>query len=109
MSEIIKIIDERGTQKGKKQTKKGTRGTEAIAKGWKINDFVEHFLQFLCKASLIFKSNLELLFERKERGLFESKRDVVECRCLNIWDLLSFLICSSILVLKWWQARCYID
>ena len=30
MSEIMKIIDERGMQKGKK--KKGTRGTEAIAK-----------------------------------------------------------------------------
>ena len=28
----------------------------------------------------------------------------LECRCLKIWDLLSFLICSSILVLKWWPV-----
>ena len=37
---------------------------EAIAKGWEINDFVESFklgfLQLICKASLIFKSNLGL-------------------------------------------------
>ena len=31
----MKIIDERETKK------KNTRGTEAIAKGWQINDFVE--------------------------------------------------------------------
>ena len=28
---------------------------------------------------------------------------VAECRCLKIRDLVSFLICSTILVLKWWQ------
>ena len=28
----------------------------------------------------------------------------LECRCLKIWNLLSFLICSSILVLKWWPV-----
>ena len=38
MSKIIKIIDERETQKQKKKQYK-TRGTEAIAKGWEINDF----------------------------------------------------------------------
>ena len=48
MSKIIKIIDERETQKqNKKQknththTKNRTRGTAAITKGWEINDFVE--------------------------------------------------------------------
>ena len=35
------IIDETETQIKKKE-KKGTRGTEAIAKGWEINDFIEH-------------------------------------------------------------------
>ena len=39
----MKIIDERGMQKGKK--KKGTRGTEAIAKEREINDFVERLSQ----------------------------------------------------------------
>ena len=39
-----------------------------------------------------------------ERELYESKHVTVECRCLKIWDLLSFLICSSILVLKWRQV-----
>ena len=41
MSEITKIIDQRGMQKGKKKKKrKEIRGTEAIAKGWEINDFL---------------------------------------------------------------------
>ena len=64
------------------------------------------FLQLICKAFLIFKSNLELplsiIFLKKE--LHVSKHVLVECRCLKIWDLLSFLICSSILVLKWQQV-----
>ena len=37
----MNVIDERKTQKKKKKNKKRTRGTEAIAKGWEINDFVE--------------------------------------------------------------------
>ena len=42
----MKIIDERGMQKGKKKKKrKETRETEAIAKGWEINDFVERLSQ----------------------------------------------------------------
>ena len=41
----MKIIDERGMQKGKKKKRKETRGTEAIAKGWEINDFVERLSQ----------------------------------------------------------------
>ena len=63
-------------------------------------------IQQICKASLIFKSNLELSLSiiLKERKLYESKYVVVECWCLRICDLLSFLIFSSILVLKWRQA-----
>ena len=36
----MNVIDERKTQKKKKKQEKRTRGTEAIAKGWEINDFV---------------------------------------------------------------------
>ena len=40
----MKIIDERELQKTKKekQTKTGARETEAIVKGWELNDFVVH-------------------------------------------------------------------
>ena len=44
------------------------------------------FLQLICKAFLIFKSNLELALSiiLKQRELYESKHVVVECRCLKI-------------------------
>ena len=40
----MKIVDERETQKtAKKETKtEKSKGGEAIAKGWKLNDFVVH-------------------------------------------------------------------
>ena len=41
--EIMKAIDKREMQKTKeKQSQKGARGTEAIVKGWELNDFVVH-------------------------------------------------------------------
>ena len=42
------------------------------------------FLQLICKASLIFKSNLELALSiiLKQRKLYESKQGPMECRCL---------------------------
>ena len=42
--EIMKTIDERETQKTtkEKQRQKGARETEAITKGWVLNDFVLH-------------------------------------------------------------------
>ena len=48
--------------------------------------FKQGFLQLICKASLIFKSNLELALSiiLKERELYESKHVAVECRCLKI-------------------------
>ena len=111
MSEIIKIIDERETQKKKKkQRQKRTRGdrtySERVRAKWFCCAFKLDFLQLICKASLIFKSNLELALPiiLKQRELYESNQVAVECRCLKIWDLLSFLICSSILVLKWRQV-----
>ena len=81
-------------QKKNKQRQKGARGTEAIVKGWELSGFVVHlsFLQLICKASLIFKSNLEsaLSIILKQRELYESKHVSEECTCLKIWDLLSF-------------------
>ena len=43
----------------------------------------------MCKASLIFKSNLELALSiiLKERELFESKHTVVECRFVTLFDM----------------------
>ena len=57
------------------------------------------FVQLMHRSSLIFKSNLELALSSilKERELYDTKHAVVEYKCLKIWDLLSFLICSSIL------------
>ena len=73
---------------------------------WFFCTFKLGFIQLICKASLIFKSNLELALSTtlKERQLYDSEHVAVECRCLKIWDLLFFLICSSILVLKWRQV-----
>ena len=107
--EIMKTIDEREMQKTtkEKQTKtersKGNRSySERVRAKWFCCAFKLSFLQLICQASLIFKSNLELALSiiLKQRELYESKHVAVECRYLKIWDLLSFLICSSILVLK---------
>ena len=48
------------------------------------------FMQLICKASLIFKPNLELALSiiLKKRKLYESKHVAVECRYLKIWELL---------------------
>ena len=57
------------------------------------------FLQLICKASLIFRLNLELALwiVLKQRELYESEHVSEECRCLKVWDLLYFLICSPII------------
>ena len=96
----------RNAKKAKTEKNKGDGScNERVAAKW-FCAFKLDFLQLICKASLIFKSNLELALSiiLKQRELYESKHVAVECRCLKIWDLLSFLICSSILVLKWWQV-----
>ena len=66
--EIMKTIDEREMQKTtkEKQRQKGARGTEAIVKGWELNDFVVHLSQ-------VFSSNLELALSiiLKQRALYE--------------------------------------
>ena len=117
--EIIKTIGETEPQKQnknkqKKQTLKRTKGggrsySERVRAKWLCCAFKLGFLQLICKASLIFELNLELAVSiiLKQRELQESEHVVMECRCLEIWDLLPVLICSTILVLKWWQALPY--
>ena len=102
-----KKIDERETTKtnsNKKNTQRQKRSyKERVRTKWTCCAFKLGFLQLKCKVSLIFKSNLELVLSiiLKQKKLYGSKHVAVECRCLKIWDLLSFLIFSSILVLKW--------
>ena len=86
MSEIMKIIDERGRQKKNKNRMKQRSGasySESVRAKWFCCAFKLGFVQLICKASLIFKSNLELALSiiLKERELYESKHVVVECRC----------------------------
>ena len=74
-----------------KQTKtdrsKGNRSySERVRSKWFCSAFKLGFLQLLCQATLIFKSNLELALSiiLKQRELYESKHVVVECRCLKL-------------------------
>ena len=80
--------------------------SQRVRTKWFCCEIKLDFLQLICKALLIFKSNLELASSivLKQKELNESKHVSVECRCLKIWDLLSFLIIPSILALKWRQV-----
>ena len=104
MKEKCKKTKER--QKKAERSKGNRSYSENVRAKWFCCAFKLGFIQLICKASLIFKSNLELALSiiLKQRELYESKHVAVECRCLKIRDLLSFLICSSILVLKWWAS-----
>ena len=90
--EIMKTIDEREMQKTtEKQTKtersKRNRSYSERVTAKSFFCVFKSFLQFSpCKASLIFKSNLELAISiiLKQRELYESKHVAVECRCLKI-------------------------
>ena len=106
----MKTIDERELQKTtrkNRQRQKLARGKRNFSKNvgakWFCCAVKLGFFQLICKASLNFKSSLKLALSviSKQRELYESKHVAVEYRCLKIWDLLSFLICSSIVVLKW--------
>ena len=110
--EIVKTIDERELQKTTKEKKKKTKRSkgnqsysERVTTKWFYCAFKFGFVQLICKDSLIFKSNLELALSiiLKQREFYESKHAAVERRCLKIWDFLSFLICTSVLILKWRQ------
>ena len=62
MSEIMKIIDKRERQnnKDRKAQRSGTSYSESVRAKWFCYAFKLGFVQLICKASLIFKSNLEL-------------------------------------------------
>ena len=80
----------------------GASYSESVRAKWFCCSFKLGFAQLLCNSSLIFKSNLELALSNnlKESELYKSKDVVIECRYLKTCHLFSFLICSSILVLK---------
>ena len=82
----MKTIDEREIQNTtkEKQTKteksKGNKCySEKVRAKWFCCGFKLGFLQLLCKASLVFKSNLELVLAiiLKQRELYESKHVAV--------------------------------
>ena len=102
---IISVRDNENNRlktKGKKsKDRKEQRGwagyRESVRAKWFCYVFKLDFVQLICKAFLIFQSNLELSLSviLKERELYESKHVVVKCTCLKKWKiraLLSFLI-----------------
>ena len=95
---MMKIIDQRETQKKKTEKNKGAKVTAKLF----CCAFRLSFLQIICKAYWILKPNLGLALSiiLKEKELYDSKHVAVESRCLKICDLLSFLKCFSILILK---------
>ena len=111
MSEIIKRKDEREKEKTKTKRKKvdPSYSENARAKWFCCAFKLLGFIQLMCQASLIFKLNWNLDWSiiLKERELYKLKHALVECKCLKIRDLLSFLICSSTLDLKWQQVSLY--
>ena len=91
--EMMKAIDERQMQKITKENQpkternKGNRSyNERVRAKWFCWAFKLGFLQLICKASLIFKSNLELVLSiiLEQRELYESIHVAVECRCSKI-------------------------
>ena len=93
--EIMKTIHEREMQKTTKEKEKQTETErskanrsyiERVRAKWFCCAFKLGFLLLICKASLIFKSNLELALSiiLKQRELHESKHVAVERRCLKI-------------------------
>ena len=90
--EIMKTIDERKMQKTTKEkqtktdrSKENRSYSQRVRAKWFCCTFKLSFLQLICKASLIFKSNLELALSiiLKQRELYESKHVALECRCLK--------------------------
>ena len=92
----INKLQRKAKNKDRKEQRGDTSYSEGVRAKWFCYAFKLNSLQLICTASLIFKSNLELVLSiiLKERELYESTHVVVEYRCLKIWGLLSFLICS---------------
>ena len=89
----METIDEREMQKttkGKQTKAEKTNGnrscSERVRVKWFCCAFKLGFLELICKASLVFKSNLDLALSiiLKQRKLYESKHVSEECRCLKI-------------------------
>ena len=73
-------VKEEKTKKKKKQRGDGSYSDSVRAK-WLCRAFKLGFVQLMCKASLIFKPNLELALSiiLKERELYKSKHIALEC------------------------------
>ena len=75
MSEIMKITDlrERGKNKDKKKQRGDASYSESMRAKWFCFAFKPGFIQWMCKASLIFTSHLQLALSiiLKERELIE--------------------------------------
>ena len=86
MKEKCKNKKETAAKQKQKRTKEDRSYSERARTKWVCSAFNLSFLQLICKASLIFKSNLELALSiiLKQRELYESKHVAVECRCLKI-------------------------
>ena len=87
-AKAMKIIDERETQRKKKERKRNQRN-ESYSKrvrDWAFNLGIDD--QLICKASLIFKSKLELALSIILReGLYRSICDMFEVWYINYWYL----------------------
>ena len=85
-------------EKAKTEKNMGDKSySERVRAQWFCCAFKLGFLQLIYKASLIFKSNLELALSiiLKERELYESKHVAVECRCLKYETCYPFLYVSQ--------------
>ena len=79
-------MKEKRKKKTKTEKNKGDKiYSERVKAKWFCCAFKLGFLQLIYKASLIFKSNLELALSitLKERELCESKHVAMECKCLK--------------------------
>ena len=99
MSEVMKVVVERRTKQQQqhqkkqtnkqrqKRTKRDTRYSEMLKAKWFCCAFKLGFLQLICKASSIFKSELELALSNNliEREFSGQMYVTVECRYLKIF------------------------
>ena len=97
----MKTMDETELQKttkekqAKTERSSGNRSySEEVRAKWFCSALKLGFLQLICKASLIFKSNLELAWSiiLKQRELYESKHVPEERRCLKIFCFFSHFV-----------------
>ena len=95
-------MKEKAKKTDRKNQEDGASYSEKVKAIWFCCAFKLGFVQLMCKACLISKTNLELDLSMifKEIKFYESKHAVLECRCLKNMGLLPFLIWSSILILK---------